>query len=77
DYIGAFAVTGGLEEVALADAFEAQHDDYYKILVKAIADRLADAFAEYLHELVSKVYWGYAPNESLSKDELIRENYQG
>lgn len=77
DYIGAFAVTGGLEEDALADAFEAQHDDYNKIMVKAIADRLAEAFAEYLHERVRKVYWGYAPNESLSNDELIRENYQG
>lgn len=77
DYIGAFAVTGGLEEDALADAFEAQHDDYNKIMVKAIADRLAEAFAEYLHERVRKVYWGYAPNESLSNDELIRENYRG
>lgn len=46
-------------------------------MVKAIADRLAEAFAEYLHERVRKVYWGYAPNESLSNDELIRENYQG
>ncbi|MBH0540318.1 methionine synthase, partial [Salmonella enterica] len=66
DYIGAFAVTGGLEEDALADAYEVQHDDYNKIMVKAIADRLAEAFAEYLHERVRKVYWGYAPNESLS-----------
>lgn len=62
---------------ALADAYEAQHDDYNKIMVKAIADRLAEAFAEYLHERVRKVYWGYAPNESLSNDELIRENYRG
>ena len=77
DYIGAFAVTGGLEEDALADAFEAQHDDYNKIMVKAIADRLAEAFAEYLHERVRKVYWGYAANENLSNEELIRENYQG
>lgn len=76
DYIGAFAVTGGLEEDALADAFEAQHDDYNKIMVKAIADRLAEAFAEYLHERVRKVYWGYAANENLSNEELIRENYQ-
>lgn len=75
DYIGAFAVTGGLEEDALADAFEAQHDDYNKIMVKALADRLAEAFAEYLHERVRKVYWGYAPNENLSNEELIRENY--
>ncbi|VTP62390.1 Methionine synthase [Leclercia adecarboxylata] len=70
-------MTGGLEEDALADAFEAQHDDYNKIMVKAIADRLAEAFAEYLHERVRKVYWGYAPNENLSNEELIRENYQG
>lgn len=70
-------MTGGLEEDALADAFEAQHDDYNKIMVKALADRLAEAFAEYLHERVRKVYWGYAPNENLSNEELIRENYQG
>jgi 5-methyltetrahydrofolate--homocysteine methyltransferase len=56
---------------------EAQHDDYNKIMVKAIADRLAEAFAEYLHERVRKVYWGYAANENLSNEELIRENYQG
>ncbi|QCT19435.1 methionine synthase [Jejubacter calystegiae] len=77
DYIGAFAVTGGLEEDALAEAFDAQHDDYNKIMVKAVADRLAEAFAEYLHERVRKVYWGYAANENLSNEELIRENYQG
>ena len=77
DYIGAFAVTGGLEEDALAEAYDAQHDDYNKIMVKAVADRLAEAFAEYLHERVRKVYWGYAPNENLSNEELIRENYQG
>lgn len=77
DYIGAFAVTGGLEEDALADAYEAQHDDYNKIMVKALSDRLAEAFAEYLHEKVRKVYWGYAANENLSNEELIRENYQG
>ncbi len=67
-------MTGGLEEDALADAFEAQHDDYNKIMVKALADRLAEAFAEYLHERVRKVYWGYAPNENLSNEELIRKN---
>ncbi|MDV3383500.1 hypothetical protein NX009_02630 [Klebsiella pneumoniae] len=67
----------GLEEDALADAYEAQHDDYNKIMIKAIADRLAEAFAEYLHEKVRKVYWGYAANENLSNEELIRENYQG
>ncbi|MBA0194674.1 methionine synthase [Pectobacterium carotovorum] len=77
DYLGAFAVTGGLEEDTLADLWEAQHDDYNKIMVKAISDRLAEAFAEYLHERVRKVYWGYAPNENLSNELLIRENYQG
>nr|WP_264627008.1 methionine synthase [Candidatus Symbiopectobacterium sp. NZEC135] len=77
DYLGAFAVTGGLEEDALAEAWEAQHDDYNKIMVKALSDRLAEAFAEYLHERVRKVYWGYAANENLSNEELIRENYQG
>ena len=77
DYLGAFAVTAGLEEDALAAAYDARHDDYNKIMVKALADRLAEAFAEYLHERVRKVYWGYAPNENLSNEALIRENYQG
>ncbi|OAT27826.1 5-methyltetrahydrofolate--homocysteine methyltransferase [Buttiauxella brennerae ATCC 51605] len=77
DYIGAFAVTGGMEEDALAEGYEAQHDDYNKIMVKALSDRLAEAFAEYLHERVRKVYWGYAPTENLSNEDLIRENYQG
>ncbi len=77
DYLGAFAVTGGLEEDALAEAYDRQHDDYNKIMVKALADRLAEAFAEYLHERVRKEIWGFAPNENLSNEELIRENYQG
>ncbi|MGG4665389.1 methionine synthase [Providencia vermicola] len=77
DYIGAFAVTGGLEEDALADEYEKQHDDYNKIMVKALADRLAEAFAEYLHQQVRTQYWGYAADENLSNEELIRENYQG
>lgn len=77
DYIGAFAVTGGLEEDALADEYESQHDDYNKIMVKALADRLAEAFAEYLHQQVRTQYWGYAADENLSNEELIRENYQG
>lgn len=76
DYFGAFAVTGGLEEDDLANAFDAQQDDYNKIMVKAVADRLAEAFAEYLHEQVRKEYWGFAPDENLGNDELIRENYQ-
>lgn len=76
DYIGAFAVTGGLEEDALADAYEQQHDDYNKIMLKSICDRLAEAFAEYLHEQVRKHYWGYAKDENLPNEQLIRENYQ-
>ena len=77
DYLGAFAVTGGLEEDSLAQAWDMAHDDYNKIMVKALADRLAEAFAEYLHERVRKVIWGYAPTENLSNEALIRENYQG
>ncbi|MBH0062251.1 methionine synthase [Pseudoalteromonas sp. NZS71] len=77
DYFGAFAVTGGLEEDDLANAFDVQQDDYNKIMIKAVADRLAEAFAEYLHEKVRKEYWGFAPDENLANDELIRENYQG
>ncbi|RLM05468.1 methionine synthase [Gibbsiella quercinecans] len=77
DYLGAFAVTGGLEEDALAAAYDALHDDYNKIMLKALADRLAEAFAEYLHEQVRKQHWGYAADENLSNQELIRENYQG
>lgn len=77
DYIGAFAVTGGLEEDSLAQQFDQQHDDYNKIMVKAVADRLVEAFAEYLHEQVRKVYWGYVPDENLDNEALIRESYQG
>ncbi|WP_413484683.1 methionine synthase [Morganella psychrotolerans] len=77
DYLGAFAVTGGLEEDQLAAGFEAAHDDYNKIMVKALSDRLAEAFAEYLHEQVRKTIWGYSPDEDLDNDAMIRENYQG
>ncbi len=77
DYIGAFAVTAGIGEDELAAQFEQAGDDYNAIMVKAIADRLAEAFAEYLHEKVRKEVWGYAANESLSNDDLIREKYQG
>lgn len=77
DYIGAFAVTGGIGEDELAASYEEKGDDYNAIMVKAVADRLAEAFAEYLHEQVRKQYWGYAPDESLSNDDLIREKYQG
>jgi 5-methyltetrahydrofolate--homocysteine methyltransferase len=77
DYVGAFAVTAGLDiEKALAQ-FERANDDYNAILLKALADRLAEAFAERLHERVRREFWGYAPDESLSNEDLIRERYQG
>ncbi|MEP4891073.1 MAG: methionine synthase [Aliiglaciecola sp.] len=77
DYIGAFAVTAGIGEDELAQAYIDDGDDYNGIMVKAIADRLAEAFAEYLHEKVRKEIWGYAEDEQLSNDDLIREKYQG
>ncbi|MBY7814151.1 methionine synthase [Vibrio fluvialis] len=77
DWIGAFAVTGGIGERELADQYKAQGDDYNAIMIQAVADRLAEAFAEYLHEKVRKEIWGYASDENLSNDELIREKYQG
>ncbi|NVK25703.1 MAG: methionine synthase [Gammaproteobacteria bacterium] len=77
DYVGAFAVTAGFGADELADKFLAEHDDYNNILVKAVADRLAEALAEYLHQQVRKEYWGYAADESLENDDLIREKYQG
>ncbi|WP_153797604.1 methionine synthase [Foetidibacter luteolus] len=76
DYIGAFAVTiKGIEPHI--KRLEAQFDDYNKIMLQALADRLAEAFAELLHERVRKIYWGYAGNEHLSNEELIKEQYQG
>ncbi|HDY7488302.1 TPA: methionine synthase [Vibrio vulnificus] len=77
DWIGAFAVTSGVNERELADQFKAQGDDYNAIMIQAVADRLAEAFAEYLHERVRKEIWGYAADENLSNEELIREKYQG
>ncbi|MBU1236289.1 MAG: methionine synthase [Gammaproteobacteria bacterium] len=77
DYAGAFAVTAGLGiEKKLAE-FAAQHDDYSAIMLKALADRLAEAATEWLHERVRKEYWGYAANEQLSNEDLIAEKYQG
>ncbi|MEM7655221.1 MAG: methionine synthase [Bacteroidota bacterium] len=77
DHIGAFAVTTGIGiETKLAE-FEAEHDDYRSILLKALADRLAEAFAECLHQLVRTEYWGYSDAESFSNEELIRESYDG
>ncbi|EWH12068.1 B12-dependent methionine synthase [Catenovulum agarivorans DS-2] len=77
DYIGAFALTAGFGADEWAETFLADHDDYNSIMVKAVADRLAEAFAEYLHERIRKDYWGYAADENLSNEELIREKYQG
>ncbi|HSB55309.1 MAG TPA: vitamin B12 dependent-methionine synthase activation domain-containing protein, partial [Gemmatimonadales bacterium] len=77
DYLGLFAVTSGHGLEKLVAEFESQHDDYNAILAKALADRLAEAFAERLHERVRREYWGYAPAESLDNDALIHEKYQG
>lgn len=77
DYIGAFCVSTGFGTEELATAFEKNHDDYNSILIKALADRLAEAFAEYLHQKVRKEDWGYGALESLSNEELIKENYKG
>jgi 5-methyltetrahydrofolate--homocysteine methyltransferase len=77
DYIGAFAVTGGVGIDARVKEFEAKHDDYGAIMVKAIADRFAEAFAEHLHHRVRTEFWGYAQGEALSNDDLIAEKYSG
>ncbi|AUD78614.1 methionine synthase [Kangiella profundi] len=77
DYIGGFAVTAGIGIDEHVKAFEAKHDDYNAILLKALADRLAEAFAERMHELVRKDYWGYVPHENLDNESLISEKYQG
>ncbi|SKA26754.1 methionine synthase [Photobacterium toruni] len=77
DWIGAFAVTGGIGEYDIADQFKAQGDDYNAIMIQAVADRLAEAFAECMHQMVRKQIWGYAEDEDLSNDDLIREKYQG
>jgi 5-methyltetrahydrofolate--homocysteine methyltransferase len=77
DYIGAFAVTAGHGVNAMVAEFERDHDDYNAILAKALADRLAEAFAERLHARVRREFWGNATNESLTGDDLIRERYQG
>lgn len=76
DYIGAFAVTTGHGCDELARKFDAEHDEYNSIMTKALADRLAEAFAESLHERVRRE-WGYGAKESLSKDDLIEEKYRG
>ncbi len=77
DYLGFFAVTAGDGIDELAKEYEKDHDDYHSIMVKAIGDRFAEAFAEYLHKMVRTEYWGYAANENLSNEDLIKENYRG
>ncbi|BCH30201.1 methionine synthase [Mesorhizobium sp. L-8-10] len=77
DYLGGFVVTAGIEEVAIAERFERANDDYSSILVKALADRFAEAFAERMHEKVRKEFWGYAGDEAFAPDDLIGEPYRG
>ena len=77
DYIGAFAVTAGIGIDEHVARFEASHDEYNTILLKALADRLAEAFAERLHERVRKEFWGYAVDEAYDNDALIKEVYGG
>jgi len=77
DYVGAFAVTAGIGIDEHVERFEKSHDDYSAIILKALADRLAEASAEYLHEIMRREHWGYAADEKLSNDELIDEKYAG
>ncbi len=77
DWVGGFVVTAGLEEVRIAERFERQNDDYRSILVKALADRIAEAFAERMHERVRREFWGYAPDEAYAPADLLREDYAG
>ncbi|MDX1497944.1 MAG: methionine synthase, partial [Salinisphaeraceae bacterium] len=77
DYVGGFAVTAGLGTKEKVEAFKADHDDYHAILLEAVADRLAEAFAELLHAKVRKEYWGYASDEALDNESLIKEAYKG
>jgi 5-methyltetrahydrofolate--homocysteine methyltransferase len=77
DYVGAFAVTAGIGIDELTAHYLADHDDYHSIMAKALADRLAEALAEHMHEEVRKHLWGYAPDEDLTNEQLIREQYRG
>ena len=77
DYLGGFAVTAGIGIEEHIDRFEAEHDDYHAIMLKALADRLAEALAERMHERVRRELWGYAPDEDLDNDALIAERYRG
>jgi 5-methyltetrahydrofolate--homocysteine methyltransferase len=77
DYLGGFAVTAGIGVDELVAEYERNHDDYHALLVKALADRLAEAFAERMHERVRREFWGYASSESLDSEALIKEKYRG
>ena len=77
DYLGCFALTAGIGLDGLVEKYEKDHDDYKSIMAKALADRLAEAFAELLHEKVRREYWGYVKSEKLNNDDLIRAKYQG
>ncbi|MDE2579944.1 MAG: B12-binding domain-containing protein, partial [Hyphomicrobiales bacterium] len=77
DYVGAFVVTAGVEEEKIAERFARSNDDYRSIMAKALADRFAEAFAERMHERVRKEFWGYAPEENLSGEDLVLEKYRG
>lgn len=77
DYVGVFAVTAGIGADELAAKYEAENDDYSSIMVKALADRMSESFAEVLHMEIRKDYWGYVPDENLTLDEIIRVKYQG
>lgn len=77
DYVGMFAVTAGIGSDELVKFYESKKDDYNAIMVKALADRLAEAFAEYLHEKVRRDYWGYVPDEVITKEQMVKEDYRG
>jgi 5-methyltetrahydrofolate--homocysteine methyltransferase len=77
DHVGGFVVTAGIEEIAIAERFARANDDYSSILVKALADRFAEAFAERMHERVRREFWGYAKDETLSAEDLLTETYAG
>jgi 5-methyltetrahydrofolate--homocysteine methyltransferase len=77
DYVGGFVVTAGIEEIAIAERFERANDDYSSILVKALADRFAEAFAERMHERVRREFWGSAKDETLNAEDLLTETYAG
>jgi 5-methyltetrahydrofolate--homocysteine methyltransferase len=77
DWIGAFAVTTGIGLDDKVREFESRHDDYGAIMTKALADRLAEALAERMHERVRREFWGYAPEERFTNEQLVREEYRG